>query len=131
TDQIAVGPAITFSNKTAGGGQLRPVVQRSRMAIGTLSMGDSITSVKASGSAANTPLRALDNRDDADDLNNNSNGSSFKNWNEDGSNQPVFTTGDLATGTFIRASATSISNGSYAIYQNEQYVTVRKPNATD
>jgi hypothetical protein len=125
TDQTAVGPGITFSNKTAGGGQLRPVVQRSRMAIGTLSMSDSIGSVKG---AVNTPLRGLDYRDDADDLNNNSNGNGFKNWSESGG-QPVFTTGDLASGTFIRASATSISNGGYAIYQNEQYVTVRRPDA--
>src|SRR5207237_7083365 len=52
TDQTAVGPGITFSNKTAGGGQLRAVVQRSRMAIGTLSMTDASPSINASGSAA-------------------------------------------------------------------------------
>ena len=103
TDQTAVGPGITFSNKTAGGGQLRPVVQRSRMAVGTLSLSDAIGSVQPSINPTSTPLRALDYRDDADDVNNNSNGAGWKNWSEDGSHNPVSTSGDLPTGTFIRA----------------------------
>src|SRR4051812_24420200 len=56
TGQVNIGPGITFSNKTAGGGQLRPVVQNARMAIGHLGMSDAI------GSANNTnsrPVRAL------------------------------------------------------------------------
>ncbi len=136
TDQTAVGPGITFSNKTAGGGQLRPVVQRSRMAVGTLAMSDAISSIQPSLQATATPLRALDYRDDADDKTdgdpgNISNGASFKNWSEDGSGNSTSTTGDLPAGKFIRASANNITNGSYVMYQNEQFVTVRVPNATD
>src|SRR5262249_41880489 len=56
-DQLNIGPGQRFSNKTAGGGQLRPTVQNNRMAVGTLSMSDAIGAVKDNGSS--TPLRAL------------------------------------------------------------------------
>jgi len=39
-DQESIGPAQRFSNKTAGGAQLRPTVQNNRMAVGTLSIND-------------------------------------------------------------------------------------------
>jgi hypothetical protein len=98
-DQLNVGSAMRFSNKTAGGGQLRPTVQNNRMAVGTLSISDAIGSVKDNGSS--TPLRSLDYSDSLD-------GSSG----------------------YVRASATSISDGSYAIWQQQTYVTVKNPNAT-
>jgi hypothetical protein len=93
-DQLNVGSAMRFSNKTAGGGQLRPTVQNNRMAVGTLSMSD------FQGATTSTPLRGLDYSDSAD-------GSSG----------------------YVRASASSITDGSYAIWQNETYVTVKNPNA--
>ena len=37
-DQTTIGPAMRFSNKTAGGAQLRPTVQNNRMAVGTLAI---------------------------------------------------------------------------------------------
>jgi hypothetical protein len=94
-DQSNIGPAQRFSNKTAGGGQLRPTVQNNRMAVGTLSMSDALGSVQNSA----TPLRALDYSDSTD-------GSSG----------------------YVRASASSITDGSYVIWQNETYVTVKAPN---
>ncbi len=39
-DQTSIGPDMRFSNKTAGGAQLRPTVQNNRMAVGTLSIND-------------------------------------------------------------------------------------------
>ncbi len=39
-DQESIGPAQRFSNKTAGGAELRPTVQNNRMAVGTLSIND-------------------------------------------------------------------------------------------
>jgi hypothetical protein len=38
--QTSIGPDIRFSNKTAGGAQLRPTVQDNRMSVGTLSIND-------------------------------------------------------------------------------------------
>jgi hypothetical protein len=96
-DQLNIGPGQRFSNKTAGGGQLRPTVQNNRMAVGTLSMSDAIGAVKDNGSS--TPLRALDYSDSTD-------GSSG----------------------YVRASASTITDGSYVIWQNETYVTVKNPN---
>ena len=66
-----------------------------RMAIGHLSMSDSIGSTKNSVS---TPLRAMAYADSVSD----------------------------AGATFVQPSAQSIIDGSYVIYQNETYVTVRK-----
>jgi hypothetical protein len=55
-DQESIGPAQRFSNKTAGGAQLRPTVQNNRMAVGTLSINDAHSNDL--NSAAN-PLRVL------------------------------------------------------------------------
>jgi hypothetical protein len=55
-DQVNIGAAMRFSNKTAGGGQLRPVVENNRMSVGTLSMGDAISVTK---NTVATPIRAL------------------------------------------------------------------------
>src|SRR5213075_1369956 len=101
---------------TAGGGQLRPTVQNSRMAIGHLSMSDAIGSTKNS---VTRPIRALDYRDDADDVANGSNGTISG------------TFADPASGAFVRASAQSIVDGSYVIYQNETYVTVKRPTTAE
>lgn len=97
-EQLNVGPAMRFSNKTAGGGQLRPTVQNNRMAIGPLSISDAISSVSNGG--GNKPLRALSYSDSVD-------GSS----------------------PYVTVGASSITDGSYAIWQQEQYVTVKNANA--
>ena len=58
--QASIGSSLRFSNKTAGGAQLRPTVEDNRMAVGTLSIND------ASGSATNAkanPIRALNYSD--------------------------------------------------------------------
>ncbi|MGA2498883.1 MAG: hypothetical protein ABSH20_14165, partial [Tepidisphaeraceae bacterium] len=99
TDQCNIGPMMLFSNKTAGGGQLRPTVQNNRMAVGTLSMSDSLSSVNVS--TATTPLRALSYSDSTD-------GSSG----------------------YVGVSAATITDGTYALYQNENYVTIKAPDAS-
>ncbi|MFT3785939.1 MAG: PEP-CTERM sorting domain-containing protein [Tepidisphaeraceae bacterium] len=71
------------------------------MAVGTLGLSDAVGSTKNS---VGTPIRALDYRDDTNDV-------------ADGA-------GDPAVG-FTRVSAASIVNGSYVIWQNETYVTVK------
>jgi hypothetical protein len=90
--------APLFSNKSAGG-QLRGVVQNSRMGIGTLGMSDAIGTAK-NGTA--TPIRVLAYAD---------------------------TAGQGAGAAYVMPSASSITDGSYVIYQNEQYVTVQAPDA--
>ncbi|HMB96822.1 MAG TPA: hypothetical protein VKK61_12340, partial [Tepidisphaeraceae bacterium] len=97
--QSAIGQFMKFSGKTAGGGQLRPTVQNNRMAIGPLGMSDAIGAVKNNSNA--NPLRALAYSNTATDS---------------GAN-------------FVQPSASSITDGSYVIWQNEQYVTVRSPDA--
>jgi CO/xanthine dehydrogenase Mo-binding subunit len=62
------------------------------------------------------PIRALDYRDDDNDT-------------SDGSNA-TYGFSDPARGSFVHISAANIVNGSYVIYQNETYVTVKAPNAT-
>ena len=116
TVKVRIGPGIRFSNKTSGGSQLRPTVQNARMAIGHLSMSDSIGSTN---NGLSRPLRALDYRDDADDVANGSNNAIM----------PGFA--DPISNTFVRASASSIVGGSYVIYQNETYNTVKRPNAAE
>jgi hypothetical protein len=120
-------PGITYSNKTSGGAGLRPTVQNSRMAVGTLGMSDFISS---NGQGVSRPTRALAYRDDANNINDNSNGNSFKNWSEDGAGNPVSTAGDTASNAYVLPTARTISNGSYVLYQNEQFVTVKVPDAT-
>ena len=91
--------APLFSNKSSGG-QLRGVVQNSRMGIGTLGMSDAIGSAK-NGTA--TPIRVLAYAD---------------------------TAGQGAGAAYVAPSASSITDGSYVIYQNEQYVAVQAPDAS-
>jgi hypothetical protein len=62
-DQEAIGPSQHFSNKTAGGAQLRPTVQNNRFAVGTLSIND------AGGNDTQTvanPVRVLNYSDSTD-----------------------------------------------------------------
>ena len=92
--------AQLFSNKTSGGSSLRPTVQNNRMSLGTLSMSDAIGSTKNSVA---TPLRSLAYAD---------------------------TAGQGAGAAYVAASAQSIVNGTYAPFQNEQYVTVKNPDAS-
>ena len=61
-DQEDIGPAERFSNKTAGGAQLRPTVQNNRMSIGTLSINDAGTH-DTQGNA--NPVRVLSYADTA------------------------------------------------------------------
>ncbi|MDB5171573.1 MAG: hypothetical protein JWN51_346 [Phycisphaerales bacterium] len=119
-------PGITFSNKTAGGAGLRPTVQNSPMAIGTLGMSDFIPS---NGQGVARPTRAMGYRDDANNVNDNSNGNGFKNWSEDGAGNPVSATGDTASNTYVLPTARNITNGSYVLYQNEQFITAKVPDA--
>ena len=62
-DQESVGPAQRFSNKTAGGAQLRPTVQNNRMAVGTLSINDAGGN-DTQGNA--NPVRVLNYSDSVD-----------------------------------------------------------------
>ena len=122
--QTKIGPDIRFSNKTSGGSQLRPTVQSSRMAIGHLGLSDLIGS---DSNASPTPLRALGYRDDANDVSDGSNGANFRNYNVV-NGQVAVSKGDRPTGEFVAPSAATITEGSYVIYQNETYVTVKDPN---
>ena len=91
--QNFVGGSIRFSGKTAGGGQLRPTVQSSRMAIGHLSLSDA--QARAQAGAAN-PLRVLGYRNSADN-----------------------------SATAVQPSIDTISDGTYTLFQYENYVTVK------
>jgi PEP-CTERM motif len=62
-DQRSIGPDLRFSNKTAGGAQLRPTVQDNRMAVGTLSINDA--GGNDTQSVAN-PVRVLSYSDSVD-----------------------------------------------------------------
>jgi hypothetical protein len=124
TAQVQIGPSIRFSNKTSGGSGLRPTVQNARMAVGHLSMSDSIGSTNNN---AARPLRALAYRDDANDVADNSN-NAFRPSTATGDARDSYS--DPVSNTFVRASAQTIVDGSYALYQNETYVTVKKPSAT-
>ena len=101
--QTVVGTGIKFSGKTSGGGQLRPTVQVSRMAIGHLSLSDVRGGNLSTNSAAN-PLRALSYRDSLDDT-----------------AAPVEASFDTLT------SNPGNGNGgrTYALFQNQTYVTVK------
>jgi hypothetical protein len=116
TTKVRIGPGIRFSNKTSGGSQLRPTVQNARMSIGHLSMSDAIGVTKNSVTRL---LRALDYRDDGDDISNASNNALI----------PGFA--DPASNTFVRASASTIVDGTYVIYQNQTYVTVKRPTVAE
>lgn len=115
--QQVIGAGIKFSGKTSGGNGLRPTVQNSRMAIGHLGISDA-RSGNSAGSNANPnqgarPLRVLAYRDDANDT-------------ADGSNAAL-SAGfvDAATGEFVKPSFASITDGTYVLYQNQTYVTVK------
>lgn len=110
--QTTIGANMRFTNKTSGGSQLRPTIQNSRMALGHLSIADSFAAAK---NGTSRPIRALDYRDDDNDLDDGSNGAHGY--------------ADPAAGAFVQASATTITDGSYVLYQNQTYVTLKKPDA--
>lgn len=83
----------------SSGGQLRGTVQNNRMGIGTLGMADVLSSSKV---GASNPLRVLSYAD---------------------------TAGQGAGAGYVAPSATSITDGTYVIYQNEQYVAVQQVDA--
>jgi hypothetical protein len=111
TTQTAIGSGIKFSQKTSGGSGLRPTVQNSRMAIGHLSISDARAA--ASGNGGTRPIRVLAYRDDANDLADGSNGAGFA---------------DPVAG-FVKPSFDTITDGTYVLYQNQTYVTVKTPDA--
>ncbi|MDP9175236.1 MAG: hypothetical protein M3O30_15415 [Planctomycetota bacterium] len=98
-DQESIGPAQRFSNKTAGGAQLRPTVQNNRMAVGTLSINDAGGNDRQG--LAN-PVRAL-------------------------------SYADTATGYAnpVSPNYATISNGTFALYQNEEVFTVKDMSSTN
>ncbi len=99
TTQINLNPnGITFSNKSAGGGQLRPTLQLNRMSVGTLGLSDAIGSVTSTGANGANPLRSL----------------AYSN-STDGSSP------------YVQVSLANITNGNYVIWQNETYVTLKNP----
>lgn len=103
SEQSSIGANMKFSGKTAGGAQLRPTVQNNRMAIGQLGLSDARSGNAAVNNASNFPVRALRYSDTLTDT---------------GAN-------------FVQVSASTITDGTYKIWQNQTYVTVRNPNATD
>jgi hypothetical protein len=93
---VSIG-LIRFSNKTAGGAQLRPTVQNDRMSVGTLSVGDANGVFTAGNSYG---LRALD-----------------------------YSPSQSGSAPYVQVSAYAIINGTYQLYQNEQLVTLKAPQA--
>jgi hypothetical protein len=117
TFQAEIGPGLRFSNKTAGGNELRPTVQINRFAVGTLSINDA--NGVANTTSAN-PIRALSYSDSTD-------GSApYVNAN-------YFTIASVNTSSGAYASSSYASANptgqQYTIFQNEQFVTLKAPNA--
>jgi hypothetical protein len=127
SNQVTIGSGLRFSNKTAGGGELRPTVQSARMAIGTLSINDAngTAGTAAVGNNNVNPIRALAYSDSTD-----------------GSAPYVeanyFTIAGINTATNANYSGTSynVNDSSanphgyqYTIFQNEQAVTLKAPDA--
>jgi hypothetical protein len=95
-------PLMRFSGKTSGG-LVAQTVENSRMGIGTLVLADSL---KASTAGSATPLNPLA-------------------YNPN----PSTDTADQQPIDFVYPTAQTIINGSYVIWQQEQYVTVKAPNS--
>jgi hypothetical protein len=117
TLQAEIGPGLKFSNKTAGGNELRPTVQINRFSVGTLSINDA--NGVANTTSAN-PIRALAYSDSTD-------GSApYVNAN-------YFTIAGVNTSSGVYAgssySTVNPSGLQYTIFQNEQVVTLKAPNA--
>jgi hypothetical protein len=117
TLQAEIGSGIKFSNKTAGGNQLRPTVQANRFAVGTLSINDA--NGVANTTSAN-PIRALAYSDST-------NGSAPY------VNASYFTIAGVNTSSGVYANSSYASANptgqQYTIFQNEQFVTLKSPNA--
>jgi hypothetical protein len=105
TSQISIGAGLRFSEKTAGGAQLRPTVQNARMAVGELSAGDA-NGVFNTGDSYG--LRALE-------------------YAPDTAQYTQANTGN--TVSYVLVSAANILDGEYVMYQNEQFVTLKAPEA--
>ncbi len=108
TGQIAVGTGLRFSNKTAGGGELRPTVQVSRMAVGTLSINDANGTTT---SASTNPLRALSYSDSAD-------------------GSAPYVPANYYTIAGVTDPNSNPNGQQYTIFQNEQFVTLKAPDAS-
>jgi hypothetical protein len=63
--QVQIGPGMTFSNKSSGGGQLLPTIQNNRMAVGTIALSDVLkvattSYVGSTGNGVANEVRVLD-----------------------------------------------------------------------
>jgi hypothetical protein len=63
TNQVTIGSGLRFSNKTAGGNELRPTVESARMSVGTLAITDAAGYTLSTNS---NPVRALAYSDSTD-----------------------------------------------------------------
>jgi hypothetical protein len=99
TSQISLNPAgVTFSNKTSGGSQLLPTLEVNRLAVGTIGISDAIGSVNASGANGANPLVSLAYSDSTD-----------------------------GSAPYVQATTANITNGSYVLWQTENFVTLKNP----
>jgi len=115
--QTFIGSGLKFSNKTAGGNELRPTIQNARMAVGTLSLPDFGGGGAGVGGA--DPLRALDYGNDTSDANI-ATPANVAMPNAVDANGVVSTPGKNAQ--WARASLQNIMTGAYTISQNESFV---------
>ncbi|MGA2229411.1 MAG: hypothetical protein ABSH22_00660, partial [Tepidisphaeraceae bacterium] len=97
-------PTMRFSGKTSGA-LLRQTIENNRMGVGTLSLPDTLS---GSTTSSPTPINALA-------------------YNPN----PSTDTADQQPIDFVYPTAQTIINGSYVIWQQEQYVTVKAPNSAD
>ena len=105
TNQVSIGPGLRFSNKTAGGNELRPTVQAARMAVGTLSIND------GSGFTLSTsanPLRALA-------------------YSDSTTGSSPYVQPNYYTIAGVTNASANPNGQQYTIFQNEQFVTLKTP----
>jgi hypothetical protein len=107
--QVTIGSALRFSNKTAGGNQLRPTVQSNRFAIGTLSINDASGNTQGVSTTANE-IRALSYSDSTD-------------------GSAPYVAPNYYTIAGVQNSSANPNTQQYTIFQNEQFVTVKAPDA--
>ena len=109
TAQVTIGSALRFSNKTAGGNQLRPTVQSNRFAIGTLSINDASGNTQGVSTTANE-IRSLSYSDSTD-------------------GSAPYVPANYYTIAGVTDPTNNPTGQQYTIFQNEQFVTVKAPDA--
>ena len=110
TNQVSIGPGLRFSNKTAGGNELRPTVQASRLAVGTLSINDAASGTNRTVNTAANPIRALAYSDSTD-------------------GSAPYVQANYYTIAGVTNAAANPNGQQYTIFQNEQFVTLKAPDA--